>query len=104
MKALVDERQQLLASIKDSLQIWYELFLGLLLRLLHQHLGVADDQIKRCAQGVNEARWQPVPGRVAGWNSRLSHDVGSSAETFSPLVNSASILASRRGNSTGLVS
>jgi hypothetical protein len=47
---------------------------------------------------------ETVPGRLGGWSSRFSHDVGLWTEKFSRARNSASILASRRGSSTGLVS
>ena len=96
----------MLAGGVDLLQIGHEVVLALLLRLLDQHLGVADDVIERRAQIVDQARWQRVPGRFAGWELRFGHDVGFPVEAISltrPLK-SASILPSRRGSSMGLVS
>ena len=105
MKIVVDQRQQLLAGRMGFLQIRHEVVLALLLRLLHQHLGIADDQIQRRAQVVDQARWQRVPGRFAGRKIAVRSQCwlpGGSHRR--PPLKSASILASRRGSSTGLVS
>ena len=90
----------------NLLQVGHEVVLALLLRLLDEHLGVSDDLIEWRAQVVDQTRWQRMPGRVGGWKLRFGHDVGSPVEAISPTppLNSASILPSRRGSSTGLVS
>jgi hypothetical protein len=66
LKVVVDESQQLSAGGQSSLQIRHEIVLAFLLRLLDQHLGVADDRIERRAQVVDQARWQRVPARFIG--------------------------------------
>ena len=100
MKVIVDECEQLLAGGMGLLQVRHEGTLALLFRLLDEHLGVTDDLIQRRAQGMDQARWQGVLGRMFG----LGHDDTFFAEAIAPPLNSASILPSRRGSSMGLVS
>ena len=100
MKVIADKREQLLAGGMGLPQVRHEAVLALLLRLLQQHLGVADDLIQRRAQVVEQTRRQRVPGGMFG----LGHDVTFFAEAIARPLKSASIFPSRRGSSTGLVS
>ena len=100
VKVVVDEREQLLAGGMGLLQIRQKAVLALLLRLLQEQLGVADDLIQRRAQIVDQGRRE----RVRGWKRGVGHDAGSPVEAIALPLKSASILPSRRASSTGLVS
>src|ERR1700688_1899792 len=104
MKIVVDERQQLFARSASFLQFRDEVALALLFGLLDQHLGVSNDQIERRTQVVDQTRWQWMPHRFTIRKLRVSHNVGFPTAAISSPLSSASILASKRGSSTGLVS
>src|SRR5580692_11806570 len=100
MEVFVEQRQELPAGGTSFLQIRHELLLTLLLRLLDQHFGIADDLIKRRAQVVDQSRGQGLPACFVCWKMRFHHGMGLPAEVIPPAppLRSASILPSRRGN------